>query len=518
MSRLPMAWPSAIAACCAVLSVAGTLPAQSDTPAPGAPRPPAPVERVDGESLPPITRVNVTYQRFDFVRPWEKDPPGSRSGIGAILPGGRVLVSAELLADHSFIELERPDSGEKQPANVLAVDYSVNLALIEPTNAAFLDPFDSFELIDQATVGDRFEAWQLESNGSILRTDALLTSVQVLPYPMGDLALLLFQLTSALQSRDGSFTIPLVLDGRLSGVIMRYDARSQNMAAIPAEVIRHFLEDVDDGHYNGFPKAGIAFNPTRDPQLRTFLGLPEDVGGVYVNEVGTGQPGALAGIREGDVLVEVDGHPIDRDGNYEDPVYGRLSLANIVSLGAHAGDSLPFVVLRDGKRQSFDVTVQPRPPTDYVSPPYLIDTPPSFLIAGGLVFQELSRQYLKEWGKSWQRRADSKLVYYDRYQGTLFPDEDRRIVFLSQVLPTPTTIGYKDLDHLVVTTVNNRPIRSLHDLGAALESPVDGFHRIEFEDSPRLIFLDPDSVATTNEALRSIYGLPATERLPDTGR
>ncbi len=47
-------------------------------------------------------------------------------------PQGRVLVTADLVANQNYVELERAESGEKTAANVVVVDYEANLALLEP--------------------------------------------------------------------------------------------------------------------------------------------------------------------------------------------------------------------------------------------------------------------------------------------------------------------------------------------------------------------------------------------------
>ena len=52
----------------------------------------------------------------------------------------------------------------------------------------------------------------------------------------------------------------------------------------------------------------------------------------------------------------------------------------------------------------------------------MIDRPPRYFLADGLIFQELSRQYLKKWGGDWQKQAPQRLVYLDRYQSALVPE------------------------------------------------------------------------------------------------
>src|SRR5256885_6360353 len=66
-----------------------------------------------------LVRVNVTGQPYDFVRPWQKKAPFSKRALGAVLPGGRVLVTADLVANQNYVELERAESGDKTAANVI---------------------------------------------------------------------------------------------------------------------------------------------------------------------------------------------------------------------------------------------------------------------------------------------------------------------------------------------------------------------------------------------------------------
>ena len=56
------------------------------------------------ENALPIIRVNVTNQQWNFMHPWGKRPPYSRRAVGAVLEGGRVLVTAELVANANYVE------------------------------------------------------------------------------------------------------------------------------------------------------------------------------------------------------------------------------------------------------------------------------------------------------------------------------------------------------------------------------------------------------------------------------
>src|SRR5262249_9473672 len=154
---------------------------------------------------------------------------------------------------------------------------------------------------------------------------------------------------SSLQYREGSFVLPVVRGGKLVGLLMRYDARTQNVDLVPAPVIRHFLKAAAGSTYDGFPRAGLEFAASRDPPLRRHVGLNGEPNGVYITDVTKDGPAAAAGIKVGDVVLSINGTPIDQDGNYLDPHYGKLSLANLVSTNSYAGDKLNLEIFRDGK-------------------------------------------------------------------------------------------------------------------------------------------------------------------------
>ena len=198
-----------------------------------------------------VVRVNSTNQDYDFFRPWSKKNPRALHGLGAVIAGNRVLVTAQLVANHSYVELERAESGQKTDAKVLCVDYESNLALLQPTADNFLANLRPLELTLDSVVGDRVNILQLESNDALVSTPGPITTIEVGRYQLEGQAFLLYKLSLSLQYREGSFTAPVIKDGKLAGILMRYDPRNQNVDVLPAPVIAHFLKDIADGTYNG---------------------------------------------------------------------------------------------------------------------------------------------------------------------------------------------------------------------------------------------------------------------------
>jgi len=74
----------------------------------------------------------------------------------------------------------------------------------------------------------------------------------------------------------------------------------------------------------------LSYGPTLDEQLRKYAHLDGHKGGIYVRRVSRDGPATLAGIQSDDVILEIDGFPIDSRGDYEHPRYGKLNFRHLV--------------------------------------------------------------------------------------------------------------------------------------------------------------------------------------------
>lgn len=502
--------PGWAAAVLIVLAAAGAL-------AGTAPPPTIPAVRPDPKAVTDFSRslirVNSTLQAWDFVRPWTKKQPGARRGTGVVVGPNRVLVTATMVAHNTFIELEKPAGGQRTPAKVVAVDYDANLALLEAQDPKFLEGAVPVFLDETARVGSVAEILQLEPNGEIAPTAARLTTITIAPYAVDDIALLVFRLTAPLQQRDGSFFLPAVREGRLLGLVMRYDNRNQTTDVIPPPVIRRFLKHAEAGTQGGFPRAGITMASLQDPQLRQYLGVKDD-GGVMITAVTPRGPAAKAGVQPNDVLLAVDDRKIDADGNFQHPDYGRIGLSYLITTEREAGDTVTFTIVRQGQEMKIPVVLERRNVEAMSVPVYWVDKQPYFLIAGGLIFHELTRPFLQEWGGDWRNTAPQRLVYADLFQDELRPNGDK-VVFLAGVLPSPATLGYEQFSGQVVASVDGEPVRSLQQLALKLLEPGPGILAIGLDSDPRLLFVDKEVVRKIGPQLARHYGITQLHNLPE---
>jgi hypothetical protein len=464
-----------------------------------------------------VVRVNVTSQGWDFQRPWGKRQPATKRAIGAVISyngGTRVLVTADLVQNWTYVEFEAPEGGRKATATVDVVDYEANLAILKTEEEDFVKGLPRLAIAESA-IGDTLEVWQLENNGRLLITSGSMTTAEHISYPIEG-ALLAYRATVQMQVRDSSFTLPVVNRGKLTGVLMSYDSQSKNANIVAAPVINHFLKDAVDGKYEGFPRGGYGFSPMRDPALRRYAKVPADVqGGIMITELVPGGSAEKSGIKKGDVLLAVDNYAVDQDGNFDDPAYGKTALGHLLSTHHFVGDKLTFHLLRDGEKKSAEVILARKYPKDYVSDPYIIDTPPRFYVLGGFILQELSRQYLREFAGPGERgrRPPTRLAYYDRYQHELFDGTRKKVVFISRVLPTASTVGYEDINSIVVTKINGMELQSLDDVAIAIAKPVNGFHEIDLAESPTRVYLDAAETDKIERQVQMQYRIPSMKYL-----
>ena len=91
---------------------------------------------------------------------------------------------------------------------------------------------------------------------------------------------------------------------------------------------------------------GISFTPSDTDRARSNLKVAKVQEGVFVEQVTPGGPGEKAGVKEGDVIVAINGKPIS-DGNQ---LVGTVTVTPI-------GSALNITVEREGKRHELKVVV-----------------------------------------------------------------------------------------------------------------------------------------------------------------
>ncbi|TDU66503.1 S1-C subfamily serine protease [Prosthecobacter fusiformis] len=466
-----------------------------------------------------LLKVNVTHQSHNLRIPWQKEGAGGRRGLGVVLEGNRILVTGQMVSDATYIELELPESGQKIPARVIAVDYEANLALLAPSTtpertAAFFTGLRPMEVDTSARIGDTLVVWQTGRVGELIVTPMRISKVMNQGYVVENASFIVYEAQGIIRSEANSFTLPVAKGGKLAALLLRYDSKNQLATLLPAPIIEHFLKDVADGKYDGFPSLGIEFQITLDDQFREYLGMTPDQPGVYISSVTKGASAEQAGVKKGDIMLSINGSEIDSRGDYQDPHYGPLSVSHIVRGKAFVGDEVEMKVMREGKEITLKGKLTRKQPEDYLVLPYQFDKGPRYILNGGLLFQELTRPYLNSFGNEQQGGPILRLA---RIAGS--PEEyekkgRKKVVFLSAVLPTTSTQGYERLSGQIVDEVNGMAITQLEDIAEAFKKPQDGIHIVRLDQYPFVIHLDAAKVEKDNlQLINGMFRISSLSRL-----
>ncbi|MDJ0848336.1 MAG: trypsin-like peptidase domain-containing protein [Myxococcota bacterium] len=459
-----------------------------------------------------VVDLLVTSQRFDERRPWAKRPPRSRMGSALVVEGNRLLTEAEMIRDATLIQVEKHANARRVPARVVHVDHDVDLALLAVDEPGFFDDLEPARVAEAmptegVVYSVRWRNRQLEVSGSRV------ARIEVRKNPYGSIQHTFLLLATDLSG--GGWAEPVFRDGSFIGLTTAQEG--QYATVIPAEIVAGYLARLQQDEYRGFPSLNPAWQLNLDRALANFLGLEGEPRGVVLRDVPYGSTGCDE-LRPRDVLLGLAGHDIDALGNYRHPRYGKQRFLHILIEDVQAGDRVPARVLRDGQVLDIEIEARRYPDSSRLIPWHRNDTPPPYVVAGGLVFRELDGSYLRSWGEGWHHDAPPNLVYrYELEKETQTP-ERRRIVLLSEVLPSSYNVGYHDLGNLALEEINGRPVDSIAGVEEAFRHPENGLHRIRFHpaDLRWEVYLDAEGFEEATAKILQDYNVPERIRLRDT--
>ena len=298
------------------------------------------------------------------------------------------------------------------------------------------------------------------------------------------------------------------MNGELVGVAFQAldDADSVGYMIAPS-VVQHFLADMHDGVYDGFPDLGVRTQTLESPAQRKSLSLAKNVeGGVLVTCISHGGS-AWGVVEEEDVLLAVDGVPIAADGTVV-LREGELIDFSYIASKRHVGERMPLTVWRRG--QEVTCVVEMRCPVRLVAEDRY-DVQPSYYVYGGLLFVPLTRDYLRTWGDPWWQTAPHDLM--SLYENQMPTERRHEVVVLQKVLADRVNQGYHDFENLIIDTVNGKKVRSLRHVVELISASTGPFVRIVSLCGHRIV-LERALVRKRHTKVLRKFGVPA-ERSPD---
>jgi serine protease Do len=237
-------------------------------------------------------------------------------------------------------------AGARYPARLVGIDAETDLAVlkIDAAGVPALELADSDELRQGQVVIALGSPLGLENSvtmGVVSAPARQLRPEDRMVYIQTDAAI-----------NPGNSGGPLLdVDGRVVGIntlIFSQSGGSEGIGfAAPSNIVRHVFEQI---RASGRVRRGHigAYAQTITPALARGLGLAQDWG-VVLGDVTPGGPADLAGLRAGDVIVTLDGKPMEN---------GRQMDVNLYRRGV--GDVVRLDVARAGQRRTIQVPIVER--------------------------------------------------------------------------------------------------------------------------------------------------------------
>jgi S1-C subfamily serine protease len=451
-----------------------------------------------------VVRIYATTQDPDFDSPWQAEVPQSSTGSGVVIAPGRILTGAHVIANSTFVQVQKISDPDKAVARVVGVCHDCDLALIAVDDRHFLDGIEPAKIGELPDLRDRVAVVGFPVGGEeVSITEGVVSRIEVQRYSHSQRHLLAVTVDAAINK--GNSGGPVFKSGAVVGIAFQKLENAENIGEmVPAPIIRHFLASIDKRTELRIPALGVTTQGIENRYLRRRLALGDGDGGVLVLSIDYG--GSAWGILEpGDAILEICDHKISVNSTVK--FRGRYRTRYDVMLGwTSVGDPLDLVILRKGVRRK--VTLELAPPAPLV-PRSQYDRAPTYFIYGGLVFQVLSRDFLSTWDSWWDKAPKEFLHLY--YSGNRTP-ERQEVVILTQVLADEINVGYEHLYSESVVAVNGRMPRDMIDFVQQLESN-HGLIEIKTS-SDGVIVLDSDAAAAANQRILSRYRI-ARDRSPE---
>ena len=272
---------------------------------------------------------------------------GQGSGTGFLVDSnGTIVTNAHVVGDNKQVQVRFNDKGEYHDAQVLSVDASTDLAAVkvDASDAQGIRPLQLADS-DSAQVGDSVVAIGYPLGLDRTATAGIVSGLErKIESPNG------FSIDKVIQTdaavNPGNSGGPLLnAKGQVIGVNSQIATAAGGgegnvgiAFAIPSNTVKQVLPSLESG---------------TAPQ-HAYLGLqttaPRSGDGALIAETTSGGPSARAGLQQGDVVKDVDGHSISTPDDV------AAAIADL-----KPGDKVKVTVDRNGSEKSVEVTLGQRP-------------------------------------------------------------------------------------------------------------------------------------------------------------
>jgi S1-C subfamily serine protease len=445
-----------------------------------------------------VVRIYATTQVPDYGAPWQSKTPESGTGSGVVVGSGRILTGAHVVANATFVQVQKLSDPNKYIARVDSICHDADLAVLLVEGEEFMRDITVAELGKLPALRDPVSVVGYPVGGEeISVTEGVVSRVEVQRYSFSQRHIVAITVDAAIN--DGNSGGPVIKEGKVIGIAFQSLDDAENIGEmVPTPIIEHFLSCASTENEVRIPGLGLGVQKLENPALRRSLDLPKGSSGVLVRDTAFGTS-AWGVLERGDVLHSVAGYRIANNGTIRYRERYRTSFR--VLLGELAiGDPLTFQVRRAGTLREVTLKLAR---ARFLVPRSAHDRFATWFIYGGLVFQVLSRDYLCCWEEWWDDGPKEFLHLY--YSGEV-TEERQEVVILSQILADEINVGYEEFHNESIMSINGELPRDMLDFVRRVEESEDAVE-IRTSMGGRIV-LDVQEVREAGPRILERYDIP----------
>jgi len=418
--------------------------------------------QVEAAALNTVVQIFAQVGKFNWLEPYKIESQYESRGTGFFINDqGYIVTNAHVINEAKTVWINVPALGRRTiRVDVKGFCPDRDLALLRVTD-------EDLEQI-RKQIG-RVPFLMLGDSDVVQRTDKVL----VLGYPLGQHHLK--STTGVISGREATNSIsylqitapvnpgnsggPLIAsDGSVIGITVAMIANAHSVGyVIPVNELKIVLEDMLKKPLLRKPLLGGQFHNTTDDHAR-FLGNPVPAG-LYVHKVFKGSLLEKAGVAEGDMVYEFNGHKVDSHGEAIVPwSVDRVTMYDLISR-LTLGQEIKLLLYRNGQKkeiafpleESLAYSVRAKFP-DYEDIEHEV--------VGGMVVMELAHNHLPL-----LLTMAPDLIRYQKAENTLEP-----ALIISHILPGSHAQRLRCIiPGDIIKTVNGMPVKTVEDFRKVLQ-------------------------------------------------
>jgi S1-C subfamily serine protease len=441
---------------------------------------------------------NESFLSEQSTKPWMKESFTTGLGTGLIISPNQILTNAHVVIDSKFLTVRLFNKIKPYVAKIKYLGVDCDLAIIEVDDPEFskdavIFPFSkSIPTLgsDLLILGYPNGTDNLTvEKGSILNLEKMRYSFSGL-----DFRSVIKIKASVYPGNSGG---PAIQGNKVVGIVFQLSQTERETAyLIPTSIIEHFLADIADGKYDGFPNFGFNFQSGNSNSLKSYYKIPIENKGILLNAIYP-QSSFYDYLKEKDFLYRIDEFAISNEGDLiTEP---SINLIDYLE-NKFIGDSVTMYFYRNGEKFKTTAKLKKTNSLDLYR-----DESTKYYINSGLVFQPVSRVFFANQDLT---TLDSSSKYHFSYyiQDKLYKYNNRDIV-LSYLFDDPENLRYKKYSMKIVETINGiapSDLKDFIDLWKKYQSqPI----LIKFRGIDLPIVLTPEFSDRINIRVKKRYGV-----------